>query len=335
MRTGRLSRRRFLAVAGAAAAGSHRSVRAGDVSAGAPDPVLEPPREFSSSRSGSGTTSWTRRRSSGRSPISRRTASMASSFTRASGCRATSAGCRSGCSTSAGGHRRGRAAPHDRGPLRRGHVPVRLVLRPGGGGQPALPLPRPGSPPLRARGRRSWRGEHLVAVVAAPRWAASRRHRPARRLGHPRPALRRRRPPRRRPDDSRAPAPAPGPPEDSRPPPTSSTPTRSRVHPPRLRPLRDAFGEHFGSTILAIFTDEPALLGRCREAALVPGTTGILAHVSRTSATTSPRTSRPCGTTTSRTRRATAGAGTARCRRAWRRPTTRSCTPGARRTAWR
>ena len=46
MRTGRLSRRRFLAVAGAAAAGSHRSVRAGDVSAGAPDPVLEPRREY-------------------------------------------------------------------------------------------------------------------------------------------------------------------------------------------------------------------------------------------------------------------------------------------------
>ena len=37
----------------------------------------------------------------------------------------------------------------------------------------------------------------------------------------------------------------------------------------------DAFGAHFGRTVQAVFTDEPALLGRLREkAALVPGTTG-------------------------------------------------------------
>ncbi len=43
----------------------------------------------------------------------------------------------------------------------------------------------------------------------------------------------------------------------------------------------EAFGAHFGRTIAAIFTDEPMLLGRLREkTALVPGTTGILAHVS-------------------------------------------------------
>ncbi|MBN1582052.1 MAG: hypothetical protein JXA89_15220, partial [Anaerolineae bacterium] len=40
-----------------------------------------------------------------------------------------------------------------------------------------------------------------------------------------------------------------------------------------------ALGEYFGTTILAIFTDEPGLLGRCRERNVWPGTTGILKHV--------------------------------------------------------
>lgn len=40
-------------------------------------------------------------------------------------------------------------------------------------------------------------------------------------------------------------------------------------------------GDHFGSTILGIFTDEPGLLGKCRERDVWPGTTGILEHVSR------------------------------------------------------
>ncbi len=41
----------------------------------------------------------------------------------------------------------------------------------------------------------------------------------------------------------------------------------------------EALGEHFGKTILAIFTDEPGLLGRCRERDVRPGTTGILEHI--------------------------------------------------------
>lgn len=41
------------------------------------------------------------------------------------------------------------------------------------------------------------------------------------------------------------------------------------------------FAADFGSTILGIFTDEPNLLGRCREQDVFPGTTGILAHVNR------------------------------------------------------
>lgn len=39
------------------------------------------------------------------------------------------------------------------------------------------------------------------------------------------------------------------------------------------------FGEHFGRTVRAIFTDEPMLLGRCRERGVWPGTPGILEHV--------------------------------------------------------
>ena len=39
------------------------------------------------------------------------------------------------------------------------------------------------------------------------------------------------------------------------------------------------FGSYFGSTIPAIFTDEPGLLGRSRERDIIPGTTDILEHV--------------------------------------------------------
>ena len=42
-----------------------------------------------------------------------------------------------------------------------------------------------------------------------------------------------------------------------------------------------AFGEHFGSTIRAIFTDEPSLLGRPRERGIMPGTSDILGHLNR------------------------------------------------------
>ncbi len=41
----------------------------------------------------------------------------------------------------------------------------------------------------------------------------------------------------------------------------------------------EALGNHFGTTIRAIFTDEPMLLGRPRERNVWPGTTGILEHV--------------------------------------------------------
>ncbi len=45
----------------------------------------------------------------------------------------------------------------------------------------------------------------------------------------------------------------------------------------------DAFGEHFGETIKAVFTDEPSLLGRGISSGYHPwpGTTGILEHVNR------------------------------------------------------
>ncbi len=42
----------------------------------------------------------------------------------------------------------------------------------------------------------------------------------------------------------------------------------------------EEFGDYFGSTIRAIFTDEPHLLGRVREQDVMPGTTGILDYVS-------------------------------------------------------
>ena len=44
-------------------------------------------------------------------------------------------------------------------------------------------------------------------------------------------------------------------------------------------PHYEALGDHFGSTILGIFTDEPGPLGKCRERDVVPGTTGILEHI--------------------------------------------------------
>jgi hypothetical protein len=43
----------------------------------------------------------------------------------------------------------------------------------------------------------------------------------------------------------------------------------------------DEFGDHFGKTIQAIFTDEPSLLARGAERGMVPGTTGILDHINR------------------------------------------------------
>jgi len=40
-------------------------------------------------------------------------------------------------------------------------------------------------------------------------------------------------------------------------------------------------GKYFGTTIIGIFTDEPSITGRCREAEIKPGTTGILQEVNR------------------------------------------------------
>lgn len=45
--------------------------------------------------------------------------------------------------------------------------------------------------------------------------------------------------------------------------------------------FHDVLGNHFGRTVLGIFTDEPDPLGRCREKGVMPGTTGIVEHVSR------------------------------------------------------
>lgn len=42
-----------------------------------------------------------------------------------------------------------------------------------------------------------------------------------------------------------------------------------------------AIGEHFGTTVKGIFTDEPSLLGRPLEKGLMPGTTDVLSHVRR------------------------------------------------------
>lgn len=43
----------------------------------------------------------------------------------------------------------------------------------------------------------------------------------------------------------------------------------------------DEFSEFIGNTVIGVFTDEPGLLGRCRERNVQPGTTGILPQVAR------------------------------------------------------
>lgn len=52
-----------------------------------------------------------------------------------------------------------------------------------------------------------------------------------------------------------------------------------------IRLVYDKFAEHFGDdfgkTIVSIFTDEPALLGKCEERDVYPGTTGIFRHVNQ------------------------------------------------------
>jgi hypothetical protein len=41
----------------------------------------------------------------------------------------------------------------------------------------------------------------------------------------------------------------------------------------------DEFGDHFGKTVKAIFTDEPSLLAKGGERGMIPGTTGVIEHV--------------------------------------------------------
>ena len=43
----------------------------------------------------------------------------------------------------------------------------------------------------------------------------------------------------------------------------------------------EAVGAYFGKTVIGMFTDEPGLLGKCRETGVLPGTTGILQHVNK------------------------------------------------------
>lgn len=45
--------------------------------------------------------------------------------------------------------------------------------------------------------------------------------------------------------------------------------------------LYEAFGSHFGKTIIGIFTDEPNPLGRCLEPSVWPGTAGIMTEINR------------------------------------------------------
>jgi len=52
-----------------------------------------------------------------------------------------------------------------------------------------------------------------------------------------------------------------------------------------IRLVYDGFAKrlapHFGRTVIGIFTDEPGLVGRCREQGVMPGTRGILGEVNR------------------------------------------------------
>lgn len=45
--------------------------------------------------------------------------------------------------------------------------------------------------------------------------------------------------------------------------------------------MHDALAEHFGDTIIGMFTDEPNTLGRCREKGVRPGTSDIIENVNR------------------------------------------------------
>jgi hypothetical protein len=72
--------------------------------------------------------------------------------------------------------------------------------------------------------------------------------------------------------------------------PEEDEPTAADILNPRavatfIRLVYDQFADHlgayFGDPVVAIFTDEPGLLGRTRESGIFPGTTGILEQVNR------------------------------------------------------
>lgn len=75
--------------------------------------------------------------------------------------------------------------------------------------------------------------------------------------------------------------------EDSDEPPEDSPPATDLLNPDAIAcfirlvygRFYAEFGDHFGSTVRAIFTDEPALLGRPRERGVIPWTTGLLDHI--------------------------------------------------------
>ncbi len=286
MRTGRLSRRRFLAVAGAAAAGSHRSVRAGDVSAGAPDPVLEPRREYTL------VPFWFWNDRLEEAELLRQIADF-----EAHGVHGFVLHPRVGLPRDTGW-----MSPRLLGFMRvaieeaaRRRMTVFLYdegMYPSGSssGQVVATDPR-----FRCRGldHRLLEGEGPPELGAGEQLVAVVPRRDGRRVAvFDRPVDSVIRglhyveddPPRRPgPDDlSRPGSPRPDPPEDT-------PPAADLLNPDAVACFirlvydryHDAFGAHFGRTVQAVFTDEPALLGRLREkAALVPGTTGILAHVS-------------------------------------------------------
>ena len=97
----------------------------------------------------------------------------------------------------------------------------------------------------------------------------------------------------------------------------------------------EALGDHFRTTVRAIFTDEPGVLGRCRERDVVPGTRAFSNTSTAFSAMTLPLICQRCGTTTNPTPGAIARTSSGRSSTGWRGPTITNSTIGARPTASR
>jgi len=62
--------------------------------------------------------------------------------------------------------------------------------------------------------------------------------------------------------------------------PENTPPAGDILNPDAVACFYDEFKEHFGKTVLAIFTDEPSFLAKRGERGAMPGTTDILEHVS-------------------------------------------------------